>query len=476
MAQPTPFVRSADYTDDAANALGGRTTVDASKLDAEFDGVVTTLSETLTNLALNQRDDGEVRDGRVKIHTLAADVLSLLTAAGVTVQGAWVTATAYALNDIVTEDGATYICAEAHTSGTFATDLAAVKWVLIANAPDAFAASAISVTPAGNISATDAQAALEELDSEKLSAAGNLAAVADAPTALTNLGALAKAGGTMTGLLTLSGAPTSSLHAATKAYADANIAGLSHGQCRFDYVSATQCRLSRFDGNKLFINGAWYEIPSAGVTLSNSGLSASTWYYVYAYMDGSTMTLEASATGRATDSTYGHQIKNGDSSRTLVGAIFTTAGSQFSKSAAAMQVISWFNRQTQPVISELDTDRTENDTTATEVHSSVRSYFIAWNDDRPLCSGNLRGYTDTADTFFEVYVYLDGSTLIGPPMAVTLPIASSARSGGVNGSFTPSAAFAEGSRHYVTLFGDVTAGSVWTMQSNGTSTQVRVMG
>lgn len=45
-------------------------------------------------------------------------------------QGAWVTATAYDVDDLVEQDGSTYICIEAHTSGTFATDLAAAKWDL----------------------------------------------------------------------------------------------------------------------------------------------------------------------------------------------------------------------------------------------------------------------------------------------------------------------------------------------------------
>lgn len=45
-------------------------------------------------------------------------------------QGAWVTATAYGVDDLVEESGSTYICIEAHTSGTFATDLAADKWDL----------------------------------------------------------------------------------------------------------------------------------------------------------------------------------------------------------------------------------------------------------------------------------------------------------------------------------------------------------
>ena len=41
--------------------------------------------------------------------------------------------------------------------------------------------------------------------------------------------AVPKAGGTMTGALTLSGAPTNSLHAATKAYVDANTAAVTNG-------------------------------------------------------------------------------------------------------------------------------------------------------------------------------------------------------------------------------------------------------
>lgn len=43
---------------------------------------------------------------------------------------AWVTATAYAVGDEVRESDVLYECLEAHTSGTFATDLAAVKWVI----------------------------------------------------------------------------------------------------------------------------------------------------------------------------------------------------------------------------------------------------------------------------------------------------------------------------------------------------------
>lgn len=79
-------------------------------------------------------------------------------------EGAWVTATAYVVNDLVYESGNTYICVEAHTSGTFSTDLAAGKWEIFASKGD---------TGAGT---------------GDLLAANNLSDLADADTALANLG------------------------------------------------------------------------------------------------------------------------------------------------------------------------------------------------------------------------------------------------------------------------------------------------
>lgn len=44
-------------------------------------------------------------------------------------RGNWATSTAYIPNDIIIRGGNSYICIVAHTSGTFATDLAASKWL-----------------------------------------------------------------------------------------------------------------------------------------------------------------------------------------------------------------------------------------------------------------------------------------------------------------------------------------------------------
>lgn len=69
-------------------------------------------------------------------------------------RGAWTTSTSYAINDGVKQDGIVYLCAEAHTAGTFATDLAAGKWGIAQGVtPTELASSAggdmVSVKPKG---------------------------------------------------------------------------------------------------------------------------------------------------------------------------------------------------------------------------------------------------------------------------------------------------------------------------------------
>ena len=48
---------------------------------------------------------------------------------------AWVTLTAYKVGDYVSQSGTNYVCLIAHTAGTFATDLAALKWAVQASQP-----------------------------------------------------------------------------------------------------------------------------------------------------------------------------------------------------------------------------------------------------------------------------------------------------------------------------------------------------
>lgn len=121
MPQPTQYNRQNSFTGLAAqNPDTPYTGVD---LDAEFNSVKLTLDQVLANLALIQRDDGDLANGIV-----GADQIEPALLTGLNPAEPWLTAQAYETTDTVTETNRLYVCAVAHTSGTFATDLAAGKW------------------------------------------------------------------------------------------------------------------------------------------------------------------------------------------------------------------------------------------------------------------------------------------------------------------------------------------------------------
>ncbi|MFM0435892.1 hypothetical protein PQQ84_05485 [Paraburkholderia strydomiana] len=160
-----------------------------------------------------------------------------------------------------------------------------------------------------------------------------------------------------------------------------------HGQCRLSVTSTTALKLAPFNGNKLIINGVSQTIPSAGVTLSNSGLSATTVYYVYAYMNAGTMALEAVTTAHATG-TNGVEIKSGDATRTLVGLIRTGASSQFLDTAAARFCLNWFNKRKIVGSVAATPGYTFTNTSLAEINTALRVEFICWADDIPIITAN----------------------------------------------------------------------------------------
>ncbi|MBY0391853.1 MAG: hypothetical protein K2Q27_01160 [Novosphingobium sp.] len=130
MAQPTGYSRQYDFTGFSSNYPSDQQP--GVQIDAEFNAVKTTLDGTLTNLALIQRDDGRLANASVSLEQVTTDLIAYFSASSLwTIRGAWLTTTVYAVNNVVTYSGSTYICVTAHTSGTFATDLAAGKWVTI---------------------------------------------------------------------------------------------------------------------------------------------------------------------------------------------------------------------------------------------------------------------------------------------------------------------------------------------------------
>jgi hypothetical protein len=162
---------------------------------------------------------------------------------------------------------------------------------------------------------------------------------------------------------------------------------MGHGQCRLSVVSTTSLKLAPYNGNRLIINGISQKVPSAGVTLSNSGLAATTVYYVYAYMNSGVMALEAVTTGHASG-TNGVEIKSGDATRTLVGMIRTGGSSQFLDTAAARFCLNRFNRRKIVGAVAAVPGYTFTNTALAEINAALRVEFLVWGDDVPIITSN----------------------------------------------------------------------------------------
>lgn len=162
MAQPSPYNRQTSFSDyQAANPTAP---LDGPNVDAEFNAVKTTLDEILANIELIQRDDGYLTNESVGLDQLSPEI-----EVGWQAPEVWVTATEYVVGNTLFHGAGFYRVLEAHTAGTFATDLAADKLELIVDLSSIplGGASSIAVTPTGGISSTNVQTALAELDSEK---------------------------------------------------------------------------------------------------------------------------------------------------------------------------------------------------------------------------------------------------------------------------------------------------------------------
>lgn len=141
MAQPTPYDRQANFSNE--EALNPTTKTPGTDLDSEFNSVKVTLDETLANLAQIQRDDGQLANGIVTSDSLAAS-LSI----GFTLLGDWEAGFNYALNDGVVRNSRFYRAKSSHLSSTGNgpvpeddPDYANRPWTVVADFTEALDAS-----------------------------------------------------------------------------------------------------------------------------------------------------------------------------------------------------------------------------------------------------------------------------------------------------------------------------------------------
>lgn len=240
-----------------------------------------------------------------------------------------------------------------------------------------------------------------------------------------------------------------------------------HGQCRLT-LSGGNLVLAPYNGDQILINGTAETIPTAGVSLAATSLSAGTTYFIYVYMSGATMTLEASTTTHATDTStsgnLGVEIKSADATRTLVGMARPTTGPAWTDSAAQRFVISYFNRRNIAGASSLSANRTTTSTSYVEINSEIRNEFLTWSDDGAsfVCGGISQN--DTTNQTATSSIGIDGTT------AEDCYYSAQAFAGGADLSFCVGlykSGMSEG-YHYATLLGKVSA-NTGTWKGSGTA-------
>jgi hypothetical protein len=189
------------------------------------------------------------------------------------------------------------------------------------------------------------------------------------------------------------------------------------GQCRIQVDSTSQISLQRYNGVHVpvKVGSAWEAkiIPSGGTALANTGLTAATLYYIYAFDSGGTLTLEASTTAHAVDTDTGIRIKSGDATRTLVGMVFMDSGTPgtFVDSVTKRWCANWFNRRRRHLVNHFTANRTYN-TTIGEVNSEIRVQFLTWDDE--LVEGHANGsMTHSVTTgLIGTFIGLDGASTL----------------------------------------------------------------
>ena len=125
---PYPLAPAIKTSYTAVEQSLGNGTLPGQGLDVDFAAIVLALSDTINFLKGVTRADGQLANGSVTSDTLAASVRI-----GFDAPAPWATSIAYTTRSTAFQGFGFYLCTVAHTSGVFATDLAAGRWLLLAN-------------------------------------------------------------------------------------------------------------------------------------------------------------------------------------------------------------------------------------------------------------------------------------------------------------------------------------------------------
>lgn len=146
---------------------------------------------------------------------------------------------------------------------------------------------------------------------------------------------------------------------------------------QLQYTNATTLTLAPRGSGFLWVNGLNYPV-TAGLTVSNGGLSASTLYYIYAKVTAGALAIDTPSTTGYTLGSNGIPVKSGDATRTLVGMVSTNGSSQFANADGSRLVASYFQRQLVRSRTQFSTNRTTTSSVFAELNSEIRNQFVSW--------------------------------------------------------------------------------------------------
>jgi hypothetical protein len=175
------------------------------------------------------------------------------------------------------------------------------------------------------------------------------------------------------------------------------------------YLTATSTTVLTFaqsNGTQVPISGTFQTIPGGGVTISNSGLAASTLYYVYVTISAGSMILVLSTTGH-TVGAFGYPVSTANAAYTLIGMIYTSGSSQFVPiSATQVLCLNYYNRT--PYEEYVAVTGTAT-TVATELNTGDRMYLLAWPNVPIFILMTGEQSSNTVNGGGSVLVYVDGA-------------------------------------------------------------------
>ncbi|MFX1675217.1 hypothetical protein PWR63_23705 [Paraburkholderia sp. A2WS-5] len=215
--------------------------------------------------------------------------------------------------------------------------------------------------------------------------------------------------------------------------------------CSLAYTNSTTLTLSPVKSGKVHSPGyGIVTVPGGGLTLTASGLTASTLYYIYLNPNGGSPTLVASTTGHVTDAT-GVEVQSGNNSLVLVGMAYALSATTWESTAR-----SWTNDPGYSATSGLTSNSSTASTTLANINTGLNVNFLIWNGELAVFSFAATCSVSSANFGIGNAISIDNATpadpIAGQTPATTNSVAISANSS--------KAGLSEG-RHTSNLFGYV---------------------